>query len=77
MLVACVAVGAMCSCSGKQEEKEDVQYVKTAVVKGGGAESQKNYPALTRSSEEAYVAFRVPGTIERVLVKEGDFVRKG
>ena len=77
LLAAYVAVGAMCSCSGKQEVKEEVQYVKTAVVKGGGAESQKNYPAMTRSSEEAYVAFRVSGTIERVLVKEGDFVRKG
>lgn len=77
LLAACAAVGALCSCSGRKEVQEDVQYVKTAVARGGGLESAQSYPAMTRSSEEALVAFRVAGTIERVLVREGDYVRKG
>ena len=35
------------------------------------------YPGRTRASDEANVAFRVAGTLQRVLVKEGDHVRRG
>ena len=77
LLTACMAVSVLCSCNGKNEAQEDVQYVMTATAKGGGNESQQTYPARTRSMEETNVAFRVSGTIERVFVKEGDYVRKG
>ena len=77
LLTACMAVSVLCSCNGKKEAQEDVQYVMTATAKGGGNESQQTYPARTRSMEETNVAFRVSGTIERVFVKEGDYVRKG
>ena len=41
------------------------------------ATNEMTYPGRTRASEEANVAFRVAGTLQRVTVKEGDRVRRG
>ena len=68
---------AMTACGNKQAQTEEVQYVKTVEAKRIGDDAELNYPGRTKSSEEVNVAFRVSGTILRVLVDEGQFVKKG
>ena len=72
-----VIAAIMNSCSKKQEQTEDVSFVKTAKVESVGELSSLTYPGKTRSAEQVNVAFRVSGPINRVYVKEGDYVRKG
>lgn len=68
---------ALCACTGGQGQEENIQYVKTAVAHAIGDDMELSYSGKTRSSDEANVAFRVSGPITQMLVKEGDYVRKG
>lgn len=70
-------VTMMSGCSNKQEKTDNVYYVKTTKVETVGELSSLTYPGKTRSAEQVNVAFRVSGPINRVYVKEGDYVRKG
>lgn len=77
-----MAMAAMCvaltSCGGKKAQTaDDVRYVKTAQAQRMADAAELNYPGKTRSSEEVNVAFRVSGPIRRVLVNEGQYVRRG
>ncbi|MGM9684751.1 MAG: efflux RND transporter periplasmic adaptor subunit [Bacteroidaceae bacterium] len=54
-----------------------MQYVKTTVAEGIGQESMISYPGKTKASETVNPSFKVSGTISRVYVKEGDYVKKG
>ncbi len=65
-----------CGRGGAKEGKETV-CVKTAVVVGTGGAAELCYPGKTKSVEDVNVAFRVSGTLERVLVHEGQYVRRG
>lgn len=67
---------AACSNTGKGTE-EDIQYVKTASAERISDAAELSYPGKTKSSEEVNVAFRISGPIQRIFVKEGQFVRKG
>lgn len=72
-----IAVVVLCACSGTPTAPDEAQPVKTAVATGCSSERTTVYPGTTRSSSELSAAFRVAGTIERVLVKQGDRVNKG
>ena len=61
----------------KNGTEEDVQYVKTVQAERISDAAELSYPGRTKSSEEVNVAFRVSGPIQRVLVKEGQYVKKG
>ena len=74
-LVVCTLLTA-CSDSKKGTE-EEVQYVKTVRAERISDAAELSYPGRTKSSEEVNVAFRVSGPIQRVLVKEGQYVSKG
>jgi RND family efflux transporter MFP subunit len=65
------------ACSQKKQTDNDVQYVKTAKAQRLGDAAEMSYPGRTKANEEVNAAFRVSGTIQRVMVKEGDYVRKG
>ncbi len=66
------------SCSGSKEgAEEDIQYVKTVQAERISDAAELSYPGRTKSSEEVNVAFRVSGPIQRIFVKEGQFVKKG
>ena len=62
---------------GEKKKEDPVQYVKTVKAQRIGDASEMNYPGRTKAAEEVNVAFRVSGTVLRVLVNEGDYVRKG
>ena len=61
----------------KTAEEEEIQYVKTVQAERISDAAELNYPGRTKSSEEVNVAFRVSGPIQRIFVKEGQYVRKG
>lgn len=76
LLAATCLTMAACQ-STEKEAEEEVQYVKTVQAQRISGAAELSYPGKTKSSEEINVAFRVSGPIQRVFVKEGQFVRKG
>ena len=75
---ALVAAMLLTACGGPQKaNEEEVQYVKTDQAKRISDAAELSYPGKTKSSEEVNVAFRVSGPIQRILVKEGQYVQKG
>lgn len=72
-----VLAALLSACSRKKNVDENVQYVKTAQATRMGDAAEMSYPGRTKAAEEVNVAFRVSGPIQRVLVKEGDYVKKG
>ena len=75
MIVAGISLTA-CG-GGKTQSSDDVRYVKTVKAERISDAAELSYPGKTKSSEEVNVAFRVAGTLQRVLVREGQYVRKG
>jgi RND family efflux transporter MFP subunit len=51
--------------------------VKLFVVEGAGDAALRNFPGSVRSSRRADLAFRVPGVLQQMLVKEGQSVKEG
>lgn len=73
-----VAATLLTACGESQKgTEEEVQYVKTVQAKRISDAAELSYPGKTKSSEEVNVAFRISGPIQRVLVKEGQYVHKG
>lgn len=68
---------AMMSCGHKDAPQEDAPIVDVVTVKGVGEVDATTFTGRTKSASEVNLAFRVAGQIERVLVKEGDYVQKG
>lgn len=66
------------SCNHKTEQKADeeaVVRIDTVRVPEGAVELQ--YPGHVVAATEANVSFKVAGTLKRVLVSEGDYVKAG
>jgi RND family efflux transporter MFP subunit len=51
--------------------------VKTVVVGGSGTGDTRSFPAVVDAIQKADISFRVSGKIQKILVKEGDRVKKG
>lgn len=71
-----MAVGIV-SCGHKDASQEEAPIVDVFTVKGIGEVDATTFTGRTKSASEVNLAFRVAGQIERVLVKEGDYVQKG
>lgn len=67
------------ACSEKEEVTAPplTRPVKTFVVDGGSADTVRTFPGRVDASQRAELSFRVPGTLQEILVKEGDLVDKG
>ena len=72
-----VMTAGMVSCGQKSAPQDDAPIVDVTTVKGIGEVNATTFTGKTKSAEEVNLAFRVAGQIERVLVKEGDYVQKG
>ncbi len=66
-------------CSEKVQEvkKVEVRPVKTIVVEAPDAGGIRYFPARVDANKKAEIAFRVSGKVAKLLVKEGDRVKKG
>lgn len=76
MMLCGAAVLFSCGGGTKQEEATP-KAVNIAECKDASVLPPTSFAGLTRSVDQVNVAFRVSGTISRVLVKEGDRVQKG
>ncbi len=61
----------------EQKEKTKAKLVKVMEVALSDKASELSFPGKVKASQEADVAFRISGPIARILVKEGQKVRKG
>ena len=65
------------SCHRNPIESKQIQYVKTTVAESVGEESMVSYPGKTKASEVVSSSFKVSGTLSKVYVREGSYVKKG
>lgn len=68
---------SLVSCDGSSSSQQETPNVSVMKVKGLGEVDATTFTGKTKSASEVNLAFRVAGQIEQVLVKEGDYVRKG
>jgi len=78
-LIALVAAVLFQGCGSEDSEPQEqsARPVKTFVVAGGQVLSERSFPGRIESTYRADLAFRVQGTVQDVLVKEGDLVQQG
>ena len=74
-----LAIIFVTGCTGGTEtvKTEKVIPVKTLVVSGSGKMTERNYVGTAEESSAVSVGFSGMGTVERVLVAEGERVKKG
>jgi RND family efflux transporter MFP subunit len=77
-IIAAAVALTSASCGGNSREASPVvRTVKVDTVRVADGGQQSVYPAKVRAGADVSVAFRVSGSIERMPVAEGAFVRKG
>ncbi|MCM1109018.1 MAG: efflux RND transporter periplasmic adaptor subunit [Clostridium sp.] len=77
-LLALVAtIGVSCSDGKKAKEEAVTLAVKVDTVMTCGQDFVWQYPGRVKAAQDVRLAFRVSGTLSRVAVKEGEYVRKG
>lgn len=75
-LACCLVLFA--ACGNKTTQKpENLQPCKTIVARKSNLDNQWYYVGEVEAKTSTSVGFRVPGTIMRVYVNEGDYVSKG
>ena len=78
LIVAVLALVCLTSCNSRHEKKtEQVIYCNTIVAKVGTIENKWYYVGEVEAKTSTSVGFRLPGTVSKVLVDEGQRVRKG
>ena len=75
-LTSLVAVSG-CSRDDAPEGPAPVRPVKTTVVEAPDLGGERKFPGKVDAQKKAELGFRVPGTIQEILVKEGDLVEDG
>ncbi len=78
-LLLLLASSILAACQGGQEQLVEpvVRPVKTMLVGSAQAGGVRHFPGLVDASQRADLSFRVPGRLNKILVKEGDRVKKG
>ena len=79
MLVLSVAALLLPSCGGDHKDKGRTETAKVAIVTVGGGEysSDNSYVGTVDGSNATILSFETGGNITRLLVGEGDHVRRG
>lgn len=82
LIVACslLSVLVLVACTEEEQpsQTEDVtRPVKTMVIAGSDAAGMRSFPARIAASARADLSFRIPGTVNELLVKEGDRLQVG
>jgi RND family efflux transporter MFP subunit len=66
-------------CSNKSFEKNSavIRYVKTITVEDKESVVSETFPGVLKESDEVKLSFRIAGPIDKLPVKEGQFIKKG
>lgn len=76
--LACLSLSALLLPGCQEQPRQSAtMLVDIAVVEGNAVAQHAEYPGQTEAQDVTNLSFRVMGTIDRVLVKEGDHVAKG
>ena len=71
LLIAALLIGSILTSCGEQVKDTDkTKTVKTDTVRIEGSQTLLQYPGKVKASEDINLAFRVSGTIQRILVKD-------
>ncbi|MEH6558861.1 MAG: efflux RND transporter periplasmic adaptor subunit [Oceanicoccus sp.] len=76
-LVAVAIVMTACSEQEQATTESAVRPVKIFTVEGGRSASVRRFPGVVDASQRAELAFRVPGSVQQLSVREGDLVNRG
>ena len=72
-----IVVGALCACNGPSHENSNMRSVMLTEPVRLESSHVINYPGIVREAHTISLGFKTVGQIERILVHEGDYVRKG
>ena len=67
----------LCACSGGGQSEPLVRSVYVMQPIALSKEIVKTYPGVVKATHEINLGFKTPGQIERIHVKEGDYVHRG
>jgi RND family efflux transporter MFP subunit len=77
-LVFLFCLALLSGCAGNNEKQNEIiRKVKIEPVRQADSLMVRNFPGLIKEANEVNLAFRVAGPIEKILVKEGDYVKAG
>ena len=78
IMVTGVMAFSLLGCGGREAPPPEVtsRPVKIFVVEGGVTDAQRTFPGRIDAAQRAELAFRVPGQLQEILVKEGDLVEE-
>lgn len=68
---------AGCSKEPQQDDQPPLRLVRTQVVSSNSAQDWREFPGVVEAAQTADLGFRVPGKLEKIMVLEGDHVKKG
>ena len=73
------AVLAVTACSEQEQTVTEsaIRPVKIFTVEGGNSSAIRSFPGVVDAAQRAELAFRVPGSVQQLLVREGDLVEQG
>ena len=77
ILVGFCCLLATISCADSTKQQPKVQSVKVDSVLANSENSVIQYPGRVKAAQDVNLAFRVSGTIQKILVKDGAYVRAG
>ena len=72
-----MAAACLMAACGEQKAERSHPSVMTVKPERASEVTEKNFSGVVKENAETSLGFRTGGTIEQVLVKEGDHVRKG
>ena len=76
-IVATTTVCLLGSCAGEQQSTPFLRSVYTTHPFTRGEESSSIYSGIVEESHDVGLGFKTAGQLKKILVEEGDFVRKG
>ncbi|TIH14751.1 efflux RND transporter periplasmic adaptor subunit [Marinifilum sp. JC120] len=77
MFFLILAMMILPGCKEEVHVEQPVRPVRVLEISDQNAPELRKFPGKVKATREATLAFRIPGQIERFLVKEGDYVKKG
>lgn len=77
MLFILCALLAAAGCSEPVEKKDPIRPVRAFKIMSGSDAKVRSFPGKVEANREVSLAFRIPGQVVDIQVKEGDFVTKG